>query len=658
MFENYTGNAMLNNALMTIEALAKLESVTEITPNVLLQLYNSKGLLKLNKRLKSYTMLFTKNGPLHNDKANGDKTYEALFKTIVNDFENEGDKICEISGLKFTNTFKTTFEIALKSIGVSENEIQKKDTNLSRTWFPLIGGLGSDAQALPQAKFTLQIHPICIAIMQFLPLSSLLYKGGILLIDSSNFEFAKTFIKENQNELEKRIEATKSTESIENVRDFSKGNYLIKALKILQDKEDEETYSDLNLWSFSNSGTGASCEIDRVPSSLILKLIKLKKYSPNVRKELEEILNNGQSSFSFLKDLEDNKEWWLLYPNVFGSGKKRMEYNGVTVDFLEAYFKVIEDVKKIEYAKYIAYLIDKYKSKSFEKYLIDTSAWNEKEYRVDLYSVLVEATKNNEWDLYRHIQILDDSDQLPVKNTFYKIHKLIHFYYQKQVFLNHPPALNGVVSDTQIFCEWLIILIQNDINSNKLIKNLINTQNYSSVGFSGLLLRSYELSYLNLSTITKIFYNENYYSAKTGLNELLRIFFNQPQKEIFDIKELVLSQKPVLDNYTKKWFEDIESFSTEYISYYFDKYKSKGKTLKLILDISLDSSSFLYWFREAIEKTNGYLKEKNGNRQDKWSEALLYNPQGEFTISFVKFAIKFSLLKQYQYSNQKHTLIS
>lgn len=658
MFENYTGNAMLNNALMTIEALAKLNSVSEITPNVLLRLYTDKGLLKLNKRLKSYTMLFTKNGPLHNDKANGDKTYEALFKTIVNNFENEGDKICEISGLKFNSTFKTFFEISLKNIGISEKEIQKKDTNLSRTWFPLIGGLGSDAQALPQAKFTLQIHPICIVIMQFLPLSALLYKGGILLIDSSNFEFAKAYVFDNQKELEKRIQATKSTDSVENVRDFSKGNYLIKALKILQDKEDEETYSDLNLWSFSNSGTGASCEIDRVPSSLIQKLIKLKKYSPNVRKELEEILNNGQSSFSFLKDLEDNKEWWLLYPNVFGSGKKRMEYNGVTVDFLEAYFKVINGVKKIEYAKYLAYLIDKYKSKSFEKYLSDTSAWNEKEYRVDLYSVLVEATKNKEWDLYHHIQILDDSDQLPLRNTFYKIHKLIHFYYQKQVFLNKLPALNGIFSNTEIFCEWLISLIQNDINGNKIIKDLINTQNYASFGFSDLLLRSYELSYLNLSTITKTLYNENYYSAKSGLNELLRIFFNQSQKEIFDVKELVLSQEPELDNYTEKWFDDIKSFCAEYISYYLDKYKSKGKTLKLILDISLDTSKFLYWFREAIERTNGYLKEKNGNRQDKWSEALLYNPQGEFVISFVKFAIKFSLLKQYQYSNQEHTLIS
>jgi hypothetical protein len=127
IFETYTGNAILNNALMTIEALGNLKKVSEISPDILLQLYNDKGLLKVNKRLKSYTMVFTKNGPLHNDKANGDKTYDALFKTIISSFENAGDKLCEISGLKFNTSFNVVFERALKSMGISEQEIKKKE---------------------------------------------------------------------------------------------------------------------------------------------------------------------------------------------------------------------------------------------------------------------------------------------------------------------------------------------------------------------------------------------------------------------------------------------------------------------------------------------------------------------------------------------------
>src|SRR5690606_17145185 len=109
IFPTYTGNAMLNNALMTIQALANLKDVAAINPAILIELYKRVDLRNINKRLKNYTMLFTKNGPLHNDRTNGDKVYESLFKTIVENFENEGAKICEISGLKFNITFSELY---------------------------------------------------------------------------------------------------------------------------------------------------------------------------------------------------------------------------------------------------------------------------------------------------------------------------------------------------------------------------------------------------------------------------------------------------------------------------------------------------------------------------------------------------------------------
>lgn len=334
IFETYTGNAMLNNALMTIEALSKLDNVSKITPDTLLKLYKEKALLSMNRRLKSYTMLFTKNGPLHNDRTSGEKVYDSLIKTIIESFESEGDRICEISGLRFSAPFEKIYAEALRKIGLSDKDIQKKDISINRGWFPLIGGLGSDAQALPQAKFAVKIHPICVAIMQFLPLSALLYKGGILLIDSSNFEFARDFVEGNVKEIEKRIQATSSKDSIENIKDFAKGNYLLKAISILEDKEMEDEYSDLNLWSFSNLGTGARCEIERVPNSLIKKLIRMKQ-NPRISNELKRIL--GQDAHRFLEDLENNQEWYLLYPNVFGAGKNKGDYEGASVAFLEAY---------------------------------------------------------------------------------------------------------------------------------------------------------------------------------------------------------------------------------------------------------------------------------------------------------------------------------
>lgn len=655
IFESYTGNAMLNNALMTIEALGNLKSVSEITQEILLKLYKDKNLLGLNKRLKSYTMLFTKNGPLHNDKARGDKTYDSLFKTIINNFENEGDKTCEISGLSFNTSFNAIYEKALMGIGISKEEIKKKDTSLSRTWFPLIGGLGSDAQALPQAKFSIQIHPICIAILQFLPLSALLYKGGVLLIDSSNFEFSKTYVSENCKTLKERIETTKSNESVENVKDFSKGNYVLKALKILEDKNFDDEYSDLNLWSFSNSGTGASCEIDRIPNSLFKKLNIL--YSnPNTVWELKVILNNSNTDsanpfFNFLTSLEGNIEWGLLYPNAF----KKVKYDGVSASFLEAYFKIIESGQKLEYAKYLAYLINKYKSKSFEKYLDSTSAWNEKNYRIDLYSVLAEATQNGEWSLYHHLNILDDANQLPVKNTFYGLHKLVHFYYQKKVFESSKPKLENKASLSRTVSEWIITLIQNDSKKDRIIKDLKDPQKYSSVKYSGLLLRANNNQNLNLETIINLLYDENLTISLFGLNELLRLYFSQDKCFNTEIN----NANPVykVDIQTIEYLERIRNFTKDYQSYYFDKYENKetgakpySKFINLINHIYLDTLKFFSWFREAQENTNKYLTTNEVGNSRQWSDDLLYNPHGDFAISFAKFAIKFSLLKQFQES--------
>lgn len=52
----------------------------------------------------------------------------------------------------------------------------------------------------------------------------------------------------------------------------------------------------MNLWSFSNSGAGASCSIDRVPNELLRRLALLRKRHKG---ELARILNTPALSSSF-----------------------------------------------------------------------------------------------------------------------------------------------------------------------------------------------------------------------------------------------------------------------------------------------------------------------------------------------------------------------
>lgn len=668
IFDKYTGNAMLNNALMTIESLAGLNNVAEITPSVLIDLYTNLDLKEINKRLKSYTMVFSLNNPLVNPakKRNnaGEITYHNLLSAIMNNFEADGDNTCEVSGLKFNKTFEDFYKDELEQqkatlIKESKDEkqlkkelrnLEKTDTSLNRTWFPLIGGLGSDAQALPQAKYTIQIHPICIPILQFLPLSALLYRGGILLVDSSNFELSREFVDANTKVVSERIQSVPVNDPVENIRDFAKGDYLIKVLDILTDKEEhEEKYSDINLWSFSNSGTGASCEIDRVPNSLIRKIGRIYN-NKETGNELKMILARKESSSSFIESLEANLDWYLLYPNVFGKGKKKVEYEGVSPDFIEAYYKEIGKIGQTPIAKYIAGLINKYKSTAFEKILEKTDAWNNPEYRVELYKVLVKATENNEWSLKLHISILDDENELPIKNTFYKVHKLTHYFTQKNIFSPEQPKDNVSGSKVLTACNWIISLIQNDLRCNTIISNLTNPIENSKVGYNRIIFDALEDTKVSIENIIELLYDDNYYYRKWGLSELLRIFFSQPKQESLDFNGWESELKK--DQLLQTWIAEIQSFVDDYQSYYFSKYRNPEtdtlpvkKFSKTVEGMINENSNFYPLLTEAIFNTNQFIQEVEQVKEDKWSiNHLMTNPiasnNRHICITVVKFLLK------------------
>lgn len=655
LFKTYTGNALLNNALMTIEALGKLKNVSEITPELILELYQKQELKSLNKRFRSYYMLFLNNPLINTALKNGlgEKIYDETFKYFVQNVELEGNKQCEISGLHFSKSFDQLFGEVLSNIGFSKKEIEKKDKTINRGWFPLIGGLGSDAQALPQAKFSVQIHPIIIPILQFLPLSAVLYKGRVLLVDSANFEFSREFITRNVKDVKRRIETTQEGDSIENLKDFTKGNYLLRAIEILDEKyfDYEDDYTDLNLWSFTNSGTGASCEIERVPNSLIQKILRLKK-NPNVSPELNQILSNSETAYRFLEALENNQEWFGLYPNVYGSGAKKVENDGVSVPFLEAYFKEINSPQKTEYAKYLAFLIEKYKTDSFAKYLPKRDAWQDQNFKTDLYAVLVKATENGEWSFANQLDILDDPDVIPVKNNFYGNLKITHYYHYKKVFSEKLPQRSETGSETKKITDWLIALIQADARKENLVKSLTNTQTFARTGFNPLLYRASQKPEVDLDTVFYAFYNEQFISARYGLNELLRLFFSQPEQPEIQISALEKHEGWQLEKTTQKWFWQIAEFATDYQSYYFHKYgnresgsKPLAKYLKLIESIPEDGSRFLIWFFEAIDNTNQFLIDQEKANKIKWTDAILYAPNGEYRQSFACMAIKLSMLK-------------
>lgn len=635
LFESYTGNAFLDNALYTIETLGKCE-ITEFTREKLLTLFSNpyqkghQSLMQLNKRLKSYTMLFTKNGPLHNDKEFGERIYKTLMESIIDGFEGEGEQVCELSGMRFNKKFEAYYAETLHKIGYPTDKIIGKDKTINRCWFPLIGGLGSDAQALPQAMRAIQLHPIWVVIMQFLPLSAVIFKGGILLVDSSNFEFAKLMVAKFVEEIKSRSESVSVSQQIENYKDYAKGNYILQALSILDDKEDyDDEYTDINLWSFSNSGTGASCEIDRVPNQLIKKLLAFKK-DGYTSQRLSFILKNPKITNSFLESLETNNDWWGLYTPI------DKDKNLIESKFLEKYYELIGKKINLEYAKYIAFLLNTYveKGKSFAK-LIDSSldAHKDDNYRVEIYKTLIKATQEGKWSLEHHLKIIDDPDSFPVKNIFYSFHKLIHFYYWKKEFRNELPALiQQRKKQAEQACEWLIGLVQVDKNKEKTINWLKNQQHYAQVAFVDILLRQANL--VLMKSILTYLYDENWNPMRIGLNELLRIFFNQPnQRQITFGEENGIDENPFVD------------FAEAYKKYYTEKY-SNAKFGRQVKSIPNENRRFLGWLTDTLQKREEYYRENPQENIPNFDlDELLANPSGERRLTFARFGIKFSLLK-------------
>lgn len=629
IFAHYTGSALLNNALMTVELISGMKSVGEITPEKLFQLYKHYNLSKLNKRMKSYTMLFSKNGPLYNDKKFGEQLYDALMQAILNNFENDGKYVCEISGLRFQKRFSDFYQETLHHIDYPQKEREKKDTTINRCWFPLIGSLGSDAQALPQAKFAVNIHPFCIVLMQFLPLSAVFYKKGILLVDSINFEFSKEFIASNVKTIKEKIE-TSSNGSIDNIKDYTKGHYLLRAIEILNEKKEFDKYSDLNLWSFSNSGNKASCSIDRVPNQLVKKLIQFKR-NPACINELKSFLTAEQDvTLIFLNDLEADRDCSLLYP--------AKNYDGVSIDFFDLYHQLIGNTKKINQAKYIANLLSKYKEndEKFKKLLGKTDAYQDIEYKVGIYSVLLNATQKGEWNINNHLEILDNSNELPLKSSIsFIIYRMSHFYYTQKCGLGYMDNVHGETIALKVL-TLVADMIGKDKKKDTLIKNI---QQNKKIILLHLIVRN--APSLDFNLVYKIFFKNRqiYYY---GLLDLLRLYYHQPNQNLITPVDIELL--------CEENFSVFKEFADAYIQYYFDKYKNRetgdlpySKFVDHVLNyFPHEYGDFLNWFEEAINNMN---TANSDSRQ--WDDSLLFDFSGEKTIGFSRFAIEFFLNQQY-----------
>lgn len=663
-FHTYTGSAFLNQALITLQELSGKENISELSTTDMLQAFDrpyvnaSLSLTSINRRLKSYTMIFTKNGPLHNDKDKGKEVYESLMKLILKSPENEGEQICELSGLRYTTSFESYYQKALLDVNYTPEKAAKKDLTINRCWFPLIGGLGSDAQALPQASFAVNIHPVCIAVLQFLPLSALLYKGGVLLVDSPDFDFTRNMIRYFVQRVKEEVTIKNSTATIENIKDYAKGDYLIKALEKLTEQEVEfASTSGFNLWSFSNSGTGANCIIDRIPNHLIRKLRVLYQ-DVYCAGQLKSFLQNSKQADVFISALENNHDYRGLYP-----AKKDP---GVEILFFERYQELIGNSTFVDAAKYIAHLLQKYDlSKDELKFLTKTDAYfgeTRKRYTAIITKVLREATDKKLWHPLQHLSILDDNESLPVRSSFYNILPMVHYYFQK---LDRDEEIDAPVipeePETDAYQAVKLFLFLLAEEKDERTKKQLMERGYQDVSLNELLWRTGSQHY-KLEEIFPLIYDDKNRLAKYGLKELLRLFLIYHNGDLSDYKIKPLAPVVELSEPEKKCLIQLSAFSNSYLDYWKEKKTDSRNDLTLfpahvLRPMVAPRFHINRWLDEVL--VNMQQAAKNDNREveplkDKafFSESLLYDATGEYNPTFARFAIAYNLYHLFYLTNQ------
>lgn len=659
IFKTYTGNAMLNNAIMIALCLAKKKSITDLTPQVIKDLLKSKDLTSDNKRFKSYTMLFTRNGPLFNDEL-GDMLYEGLLQKIASSIELDGHLQCDISGLRFSRTFEEMFKEMLMESGYADAKyrmldekarlkkgyqaktpeqekkeklriIEEKDLSINRMWFPLIGGLGSDAQALPQAKFNYTIHPLCVLLMQFMPYGAVLYKGGVLLVDSCNYEFAFEYIQKNVSNVQRAMDITPTISPIENIKPDT-SHYIIQALDLIKGKvRFHEAYTDLNLWSFSNSGTGASCTIERLPSQT-LKDLALLYENDKTEKELHTLLQSKYGS-NFVEFITDRIDYYGLYPTK--------GWDGVNIDFYDMYQEIIGNTAKISHAKYIASLINEYDKlpKGFDKLIVKTDAYKDKDYRSVVMKVLVHASENNQWSISNHLAILDNVDKLPLSSNIYQLYKMVHYYLQKSIKNQSQPQVGLKSSVASNVLGFFVDCINNGEKNYKAA--FINEDNSRTGKLKRVLINRSKDMELDLAL--SILYDEDdvkgYKGSPWGIFDLLRIYYSNPNNQnqlSYDLSTLSL----------KNWdYAPVIAFCNKYFTYYCDKYKSEEKLplekfkQHVLKPMPTWQADFYKWFEARKEKMD-----ESGVRTD---DCDYIGVNGENQLDISLFVVTFELTKKY-----------
>lgn len=434
-----TGNPFVDTGQAVIAYLAGKESFTQLTHADVKRVFDSgEELADWNSRFKSFTMVFGNNGPLYqprDSKKNTEaenkhirserkKKYSRILSSLLSQIENPNPDmgICECCGEFVSTDLKAVYE------NIGDNTV--KERSIGRDLFPLIGSLGSDAQALPSASRMFNICPRCLFAVSYIPLGTRLLNRQLIVFEGAHIPFIQELIASIVDENKLRLSASGDSIDIIGTKQSSGGTvkWLCTVFEMLQTahkRKELPKNSELNIWLFTNSGTGASCDIMQIPCMSVQFLWDAGGYG--LFNEIRSICDNeknfiSDSSSHLLNSIRIGADYVGLYPYK--------KFEGVSVDlfvFYQMYFFGIPHSTFVSSQKLARFILpdDPKERKEWMK----SDVFNDAKKRNILKGKIAELVENGQLSIDDYFHIFPMESLNPLKMKFNGFKTITYFLF-------------------------------------------------------------------------------------------------------------------------------------------------------------------------------------------------------------------------------------
>lgn len=331
MIYSVTGNPFVDTGQAVIAHLAGRESFTQMTHGDVKRVFESgDDLADWNSRLKSFTMVFGNNGPLYQPRGKQQedsrkKKYASILAGLLDQIGNKNPDsgMCECCGEFPACDFNAAYERVEGDKG--------GDHPIGRDLFPLIGSLGSDAQALPSSSRMFNICPRCLFAVNYIPIGTRLLNGKLMVFEGAHQPFVHDLIASIVDDNIRRLSI--GGEDVETIGKNRASGETVKWLCVRFSEMQRELpkNAELDVWLFSNSGTGPGCEIMPIPDAAVRFIWDAARYGLDAEiaslSMADKFIKNSENHL--LNSIRNKTEYVGLYP--------RKKYDGASVKMFAFY---------------------------------------------------------------------------------------------------------------------------------------------------------------------------------------------------------------------------------------------------------------------------------------------------------------------------------